>query len=121
MKKLLASMGFAFAGIRSLFAHERNAQLHLVSAVVTICVAFYLNVSNLEWIAILVCISTVIAAEAFNTAIEKLCDLVQPNHDPHIKIIKDLSAAAVLIISIAALCIGALIFVPKIINQFAIS
>jgi diacylglycerol kinase len=36
MKKLLASMGFAFAGIRSLFAHERNAQLHLVSAVVTI-------------------------------------------------------------------------------------
>jgi len=116
MKKLIISFSHAFAGIRSLFAHERNAKWHLLFATIAVVLGFYTQISKFEWIVVLVCIAMVISAEAYNTAIEKLCDIVQPEKDPRIKVIKDVSAAAVLILSLAALIIGGLIFVPKLIN-----
>ena len=65
--------------------------------------------------AILFAIGSVLAAEAINTAIEKLADFVSPSHQVLIGKAKDL-AAAVLILSICAFIIGGIIFIPKIIH-----
>lgn len=60
-------------------------------------------------------IGSVLAAEAINTAIEKLADFISPSHQVLIGKAKDL-AAAVLILSTCAFIIGGIIFIPKIIH-----
>ncbi len=60
----------------------------------------------------------VFAAETVNTAIEKLCDKLQPQQDPAIKTIKDLAAASVLFVVIGAISAGLIIFLPKFISYF---
>ena len=57
-------------------------------------------------------------AEALNTAIERLCDKIEPNKDDKIKIIKDIAAGAVLLSSIFSATVGAIIFIPHIISLF---
>jgi diacylglycerol kinase (ATP) len=54
------------------------------------------------------------SAEAFNSAIEKLCDKVEPEKDPIIGKVKDMAAAGVLFLAIAAAIVGCIIFLPKI-------
>ena len=52
-------------------------------------------------------------AEAFNTAIEALCDKVSPGFDPLIGRAKDLAAGAVLLFVFAAITVGLIVFIPK--------
>lgn len=54
------------------------------------------------------------AAEAMNTAIEETCNMMHPEIHPHARFAKHTAAASVLILSIGAAVIGAIIFVPKI-------
>lgn len=114
--KRLHSFTYAFNGLRILFKEEHNARIHLVAAICAIALAGVLNVSALEWVAITIAIGLVISLEAMNSAIENLSDFVSPNRNDNIKRVKDLSAAGVLIASIAALATGLLIFIPKIIE-----
>ena len=55
----------------------------------------------------------VLAAEAVNSSVEALCDLVSPNYNEAIKKTKDLAAGAVLILAVSAAIIGLIIFLPK--------
>ena len=105
---------YAFKGLAVLWK-QRNAKFHFVAAIAVILIGWYLNLSQLEWVSIVLCIGLVFAAEAFNTAIELLCDHVTPERHPKIGMIKDVSAAGVLIMAIAAGIVGLTIFLPKII------
>ena len=67
---------------------------------------------------VLLLISLVIVAEILNTAIEKTIDMIEDKFNPTAKTVKDLSAAAVLYISITAAVIGAIIYLPKILALF---
>ena len=60
----------------------------------------------------------VLSLELMNTAIEKICDLISKDIHPVIKVVKDISAAAVLIAAIGSLFTGAIIFLPKLLNLF---
>ena len=73
------------------------------------------NVTKVEAIAIALAIGFVWVAELFNTAVEKLADLISTDHRPEIKFIKDVSAAAVLLSAAAAFITGAIIFLPKLV------
>ena len=85
----------------------------MLAAVGVVGLGFWLQLNQTEWAIILTQIGLVWAAEAFNTAIEKLCDLVSPNHHPQVKAIKDLSAGAVLLVVLVAVVVGSLIFGKK--------
>ncbi|QLG69585.1 MAG: hypothetical protein CH104c_0353 [Candidatus Woesebacteria bacterium] len=50
--------------------------------------------------------------------LEALVDLVSPEIKPQAKVAKDVSAAAVLMSAIVSLVIGALLFLPKILELF---
>ena len=71
-----------------------------------------LGITRTEWIMVVMCIGTVIAAELFNTAIEKLVDSVSPERHPVAGQVKDIAAGAVLICAVAAAIIGLIIFIP---------
>lgn len=112
--KQLKSFAFAFNGLGILLREEHNARIHLVAAICAILLGFYFDISTLEWVVVCFAIGSVFAAEAFNSALEKMADFVTTEIHPQIKRIKDLAAGAVLITAIAALAVGLLIFIPKI-------
>lgn len=102
MKKQLKSFKAAFVGIWSAVRSEGHLRFHLVAACYVIAFSFFYDLSKAQWAVILLLISAIIAAELFNTAVENICDLVTKEQNEHIRIAKDVSAAAVLVLSFAA-------------------
>lgn len=103
----------AFAGLNYFFRHERNGRTQLIIGVFTVILSTLLHITQHEWIAVLLCIGAVLSAEMMNSALEKLCDYIQPSFNPEIRIIKDIAAGGVLFIAIISAIIGASIFFPK--------
>lgn len=112
LKKQLCSFGYAWKGIQSCVGKEQNLSFHLIAAMAVIIAGIVLGITRTEWIMVVMCIGTVIAAELFNTAIEKLVDLVSPERHPVAGRVKDIAAGAVLICAVAAAIIGLIIFIP---------
>lgn len=117
IKDRLRSFRYAFKGLVALFAKEHNARIHAVAAVCAVAAGFIFDISNMEWIAVVIAIGMVMAAEAFNTAIEYLADFVSPGHNEYIGKAKDVAAGAVLILAVCAVVIAMVIFIPKIIHN----
>lgn len=118
MLKRLLSFKYAWQGITFLFKHETNAKIHFIAAIAVVIAGFLFSITKLEWCVVLMCVGGVFMAEAFNTAIEKLCDKVSPKQDPLIKIAKDVAAGAVLLFVISSIIVGLIIFLPHIILFF---
>ncbi len=116
LKKQLNSFRYAFAGIGRLVATQTNAKIHLAAALGAIASGLYFQISTTEWCLVVFAICTVLAAEAFNTSLEDLTDLVSPGTHPLAGHAKDLAAAAVLLTAIGAAIVGCLIFLPKFLN-----
>ena len=107
------SFKYALQGVKHFISSEHNTWLHLVATIAVIVLAIVTNVSKLEWVALVIVIGFVWVAELFNTVIEKIMDFISIEENPEIKIIKDLSAAAVFIAAITAFITGCFIFIPK--------
>jgi diacylglycerol kinase (ATP) len=112
----LSSMLHAVHGVRHVFRHERNARIHLVAAIAAFLVGVFLKVSSAELAAVFFAVIIVFLAEIFNTAIERTLDLIDTRENPRIKIIKDMSAGAVLVAATAAVIVGVAIFAPYILE-----
>lgn len=118
MKKRANSFKYAFIGIYEGLKSQWNFKFHLLAACVVIALGFYFAVSKTEWCVLLICCALVISLELINTAIELLCDFIEPNKNEKIRIIKDISAAGVLVSTIVAAVIGGIVFVPRIAELF---
>jgi diacylglycerol kinase len=108
--KSIKSFQYAFKGIWFFFKEENNAKIHLLASIVVVALGFFFKISIEEWLWITLAIGIVWMAEAFNTAIEKLVDLVSPGYNKQAGEIKDLAAGAVVFAATVALVIGILIF-----------
>jgi len=113
MKKFIRGFSFAFKGIVLATKTQLNFRVHLGAMFLSIVFGIWLNISNSEWLWIMLCFALVLMAELFNSAIEALTDLVSPGHHKKAGETKDLAAAAVLIVAIFALITGCIIFIPK--------
>jgi diacylglycerol kinase len=100
-------------GIIYVFRNEQNFKIHFVAAILVITAGFLCNINTTEWLFIIVAITIVTALELINSAIEYLCNFVNPSLHEKIKRIKDASAGAVLIASIGSLIMALVIFLPK--------
>lgn len=120
MKKAKNAFVFALQGLQYAFMYERNFKIEIVCAV-AVCISGYtLNISQIEWLVVIMNIGFVLSAELINTAVEKLCDVTTKDINPTIKIIKDVAAGAVLVAAVVAFICALIIFVPtllKLINQ----
>ncbi|MFD0794792.1 diacylglycerol kinase family protein [Mucilaginibacter litoreus] len=116
MKKLILSFGYAFKGLKYAFTTQQNFRIHVTAAIVAIVFGWWLNVSADEWQWIMLCVMLMLVTELLNTGIETLTDLVSPNYNKLAGHVKDISAAAVLLVAFFSLGTGAVIFIPKIIK-----
>ena len=112
LKKRINSFGYAFKGIASLLKREHNAWIHCIAIIVVTLAGLHFGITRTEWCIVCLCFGMVLAAEGFNTAIERLVDLVSPDFHPVAGDVKDVAAGAVLICAIAAAIIGMIIFIP---------
>jgi len=108
---LLKSFGYAFEGLKAAFKNEANFRIQLAIAMITLLLSVLLRFSALETIALIIVIGLVLILELINTTIEILAG---KEITPEAKIIKDVSAGAVVIAAILAVMIGLLLFIPKI-------
>ena len=111
-KNRLRSIGFAFKGLFLLIRTEASIKIQFFIALLMTAVGFYLEISITEWCIQCLAIGMVMAVEGMNTGIEKLADFVQPNYDKKIGLIKDVSAGAVMAVSLMAGIVGLLIYIP---------
>jgi len=116
VKKRLNSFRYAFAGIRNLLVYEHNARIHLLAAILATILGATLKIAPWQWAILAMAIFGVFIAEIFNSAIERLSDVVSPGHHEEIRKVKDYCAAAVLMASILAVIAGLIIFLPELIR-----
>jgi diacylglycerol kinase (ATP) len=103
----------AMNGMVYTFRTQRHMRVHLYMVLIVVLMGVWLNIGLRELLAFLLTMSLVLVAEMFNSAIEATVDLVSPNYHPLAKFAKDIAAGAVLITTIIALVVGALIILGE--------
>jgi diacylglycerol kinase len=118
LRSRLRSFRFAFRGIILLIRQEHNARIHLFAALTVVVLGILLKVSHVEWIFLTLIIGLVFICELFNSSVERLSDTIQLERSEKIRDVKDYAAGAVLISAVISAIVGAIIFLPKILNLF---
>lgn len=108
----LKSIGYALRGLSFMLKTQHNAWLHLAATVVVILLASFLQVRLDDWRWLVVAMVMVWVAEAFNTAVEYVCNVVSPGYSELVKHAKDIAAGAVLVCAFGAAVIGFLTLWP---------
>lgn len=110
LTKTVRSFRYAWNGIYLVIRYENNTRVHLLASAAAVALGVLLGLNYLEWALVLMQIGLVWAAEAFNTALEKLVDLVSPEYRPLAGQVKDIAAGAVLFVSVMTVAVGGIIF-----------
>lgn len=113
---LFQSFKFACEGIKTAFAYNRNLRNSFLIAAILVLLSFYLQLSAIEFIIVIVMILLVISCEMINSVIEEMVNLITQEHRKEAKIAKDVSAGMVLLTAIGAGIVGLLIFTPHVLT-----
>ena len=109
---VLQSIRHALEGLRYILSCERNARIHIVSAVLVVALSAWLRISLVEWALMIAAIALVFAGEMLNTVVELTIDLITQEHNSLAKYAKDVAAGAILVAAMAAAAMGLLILGP---------
>ncbi|MEK7156600.1 MAG: diacylglycerol kinase [Patescibacteria group bacterium] len=112
LKKKLQNVPPSWRALKLLWSEELSFRVLAICGAVVIGLAYFFGVTQSEFLILILVIGAVLAVEALNTALEELCDHVTPEEHPHIGRVKDLGSGATLLMIIAALATGLIIFVP---------
>jgi diacylglycerol kinase len=88
-------------------------RFHLATLVAVIAAGWWLGLAPWEWAAVLLVSALVIGLEVVNSAVEHLADHLHPGEHPEVGLAKDMLAGAVLVATLCALLVAALVFLPK--------
>ncbi len=109
------SVMYALNGLRLAFRSQRNFRKHLVIALFTFSIAFFLKVSLIEFCIILFANMFVLVCEMFNSVIEFVIDAYYKNKWAKLaKLSKDIAAGAVLLSATVSAIVSLLIYASKI-------
>ena len=112
-KNRIDSLRFAFSGFYHAISTQKNFQIQLLIGLVVLLSAWIIGFNRIEWLVLIITIALVLTAELLNTVVEIVIDLaVKEKLLPDAKLAKDVSAAAVLLISIFAIAVGLILFLP---------
>lgn len=114
IKRHADAIGHAMEGLSWAICTQPNYRVHLLLTLTAILGGIFFHITYNEWLIIIVFIITGLIVETLNTSIEKMGDAVDKNFNEDIKISKDVSAAAMLLVSLGALLVSSIIFIPKI-------
>jgi diacylglycerol kinase len=110
------SLKAAVRGVSFTFKNERNFRIEIYIAFFVVCALIILRATLSQAAVVIMMIFLVLMIELMNTAIERVVDILKPRKHPYAKVIKDVSAATVLILAVGASIVGTIIFIPLIIE-----
>lgn len=106
------SFRFAFSGLCYVLGTQRNARTQLIIACGAVALGAWLEITVTQWAVLVLTIGLVLATEMMNTVAEALVDLVSPDYHPLAKVVKDVTAGAVLLAAILSVAVGLLVLGP---------
>jgi len=98
--------------------NEQNFQVEILIGIFVVVLMFLFPTRKLEKIALFIVIFTVLVVELVNSMFERIVDILKPRIHPYAQLVKDITAAAVLLSSIGAIVVGTIIFYPYIKELF---
>ena len=107
---LVKSVGYAFRGLTSVWKEEINFRIEIFCAGLDLLASWFFHFSYIEVAILVLVIVVILAGEIVNTAIEDLCDKVEPRQDILIGKVKDIMAGFVLVGALGAVLIGLVVF-----------
>lgn len=111
----IKSISYALKGLVHLIKTENSIKAQLFFGALVTVLGFVYQISNIEWIAQIICIALVLTAESLNTAAEELANFIHPEYHKKIGVIKDIAAGAVAFAGIFAIIVALIIYIPKMI------
>ena len=114
----IKSVQCALQGFWWVLRHERNFQIEIGFLLINILLIIILRLTKIDILLVLICSFLVLSAELLNTAIEKLCDFIHPNQHMMIGLVKDISAAFVLCLTLLSVVVGIWVYFPYFHNYF---
>ena len=108
--KRAKSFTYAGRGLAVFIKTTHNAWIHIAAFIIVILLGLYFDITNTEWMMLVLASGFVFSAEAFNTALEIDIDLTSPEYHPYARDVKDVAAGAVLISAVTAVIIGIFVF-----------
>jgi diacylglycerol kinase len=117
LRAFVRGFGYAGRGIGWMLRTQRNARVHLAAAVAAVGLGLWLGLSAVEWAVLALTIGLVLTAEALNTALEAIVDLVSPEHHALAGRAKDAAAGAVLLLALASVGVGLALFGPRLLAR----
>ncbi|MEA4812035.1 MAG: diacylglycerol kinase family protein [Anaerolineaceae bacterium] len=115
------SFVWAWRGLVYAFKTQPNIWIHAVATLLVVSLSFWLKISRLEWIGIVLAVGLVWIAELMNTVAETIVNISSPDKHPLARIAKDLAAAAVLVTAVVALIVGLIIFGPLLLTKLSLA
>jgi diacylglycerol kinase (ATP) len=109
-KSMVESLNAAIEGFLFVVKTQRNMRIHFIISILVLLLGIFLNFTRIELIALLLISSIVLITEMINTAMEIVMDYVDSSHSQWVKIVKDITAGAVLVASISAFIAGYFLF-----------
>lgn len=100
----------AFRGLFFILKNERNFQIEIIGLLINLTLIYYLKLTTIDSIIIILISFFVLVTEILNTCVEKICDFIHPEFDQRIGIIKDMAAGAVILSVISAIITGFLVY-----------
>lgn len=100
----------AFRGAELGIRGQSSFFVHFFFAAAVILAAWVLQLSRTEWCLLLLCITIVLTAEMFNSALESMARAITHERNPHVGGSLDIGSAAVLLAALGAVAVGIVIF-----------
>ncbi len=104
-KKFACALSGIAVGVRD----QNSFYVHFPATLAVVAMASWLQVSQGEWLALIVCITIVFSAELFNSAIEHLARAITREENPEIRDALDVASGAVLVAAIGAAVVGLMV------------
>ena len=115
-RTFIDSVNNCLDGINYVLANEKNFVREIILGICAILMSYFLQITRIEWIIVLLLINFVLIMELLNTALEKVVDLYTTKYNEIANVVKDVASASVFLMSLFSAIIGFLIFMPYIIE-----
>ena len=100
-------------GLVHVLRHEPSGRVHAFAVLMVLVMGIMLDIAAMEWALLALAGGAVIAAEALNTAIERLADRVSQEQEESLRVVKDVAAGGVLAATLGAVGTGLAVFGPR--------
>ncbi len=102
-------------GFKVVLMEERNFKIEIIISLLVLIFVTIFDFSSYEIIPLVIVMFMVITAEVVNTAIEDICNKIEPGYNEVIGKVKDIMAAYVLLTVICSIIVGSIV----VFNHFA--